>query len=728
MNSQRYFLISLLLLLLAGGTTCYACCMPTYSPRQYLTYRVFVKPDSAALADALSDRQRNLLEWQKYSSPSIPLSDIEEVIYEMPLKEFEKIHANPLRASHNKFIAWAARTDTEVLDLLLLAKRNEFVRAQRNSRWYYPSMKLDGPMTLEEIAEEALSKKDSPLYDRYLLQAVRALYTLGRYEQCAQLWYNAAAQLPEGSLMREMIHTYVRGAFARSGHYDEVMDYYIEHRDLESIIFCMNASGVESTKLNLLKTIYEADPGSTLVPELLQEMISKMEVYSDTDSREISELLVYSQMMGSKSKGAQRQLWYYTAAFLSDFRGNVSKASQLLREAESIKSSTLVDDSVRILRMIIDAKTLQYDSKYEKKLYADLRWLDSKIASNITEKVRSETRSMHTMQMGYSYYYWNDMMRRVVLGEICPRMIERGMSVRALQLANMADNRLPALVGRYEGSKYEQVSKDHYQLVSYDLPLRDYRYSDKLWNISDYSNNFFEAIDSLGVDVTEKYLDRVNNPRSDFDSFLNARGYTDRNYLHDIIGTQYLRNMRYPEAVRYLSMVAPSFASHLNVSLRFDPMTYDREPIEDYPGFRLDFAKKMRDLEADMRDAQDPLVKAEKTMLFAVGLRNSFDRCWSLTQYYRGYCYWTTHGEKRDWENEPLTVAALGRAEELLKQACRSVDELAAAEGPGTRAAEVAAEIHYELCHFVTVAMLYPQTSKGQLIKGSCDKLKDYFE
>jgi hypothetical protein len=39
---------------------------------------------------------------------------------------------------------------------------------------------------------------------------------------------------------------------------------------------------------------------------------------------------------------------------------------------------------------------------------------------------------------------------------------------------------------------------------------------------------------------------------------------------------------------------------------------------------------------------------------------------------------------------------------------------------------EVAAEIQYQLCNFKTVAEKYPNTHKGELVRGKCDKLYDY--
>jgi hypothetical protein len=71
--------------------------------------------------------------------------------------------------------------------------------------------------------------------------------------------------------------------------------------------------------------------------------------------------------------------------------------------------------------------------------------------------------------------------------------------------------------------------------------------------------------------------------------------------------------------------------------------------------------------------------------------------------------------EKRDWENDEYSKSAMNRSQELIKKAC----EIASDD-------EVAADIHYELCHYLTIAEKYPNTARGVLVRGHCDNLVDY--
>ena len=407
----------------------------------------------------------------------------------------------------------------------------------------------------------------------------------------------------------------------------------------------------------------------------------------------------------------------FLAAFLSDLIGETNKASQYLSLAEKAKSTPYIAESIKVMRIYLDAKLSKYDSTYEAKLLEQLKWLDSHIANNITDEVRSTTAQGYYMHCGMSYYYWNDMLRRIVLAEVCPRMIKIGKTTRALQLANMADNRLFSLVDKQD-YYMELRNKGYYDYKLVEgSTMREFRYAQDKFNGHDYSNHFFELIDSLGVNTVKRYVQNVEAPQSGFDRYLNDRSYTERDYLNDIVGTQCLREMRYGEAVKYLSKVSDAYnRGHLNVIMQYDPFSVEREYLSPECDTRLEFAQEMHSLEEKIKNTTNPNEKAKCMFRFAIGLRNSFDRCWPLTQYYRGFSYWgCVIGYKRDWENDQYTKSATNKVKQMIASACSlATDD------------EVAAEINYELCNFKTVAEKYPNTKKGELVRGKCDKLYDY--
>ena len=399
-------------------------------------------------------------------------------------------------------------------------------------------------------------------------------------------------------------------------------------------------------------------------------------------------------------------MWYYTAAFMYDLEGDVATASKLLAKAERSRSTGFIDESVRVFRIYLDAKLQPYNSAYENRLFGQLKWLDSKISNNITDEVCEETAQGYKLTTGIGYYYWNDMMRKILLAEVCPRMIKAGRTTRALQLANMADNRLLQLVDRQYGEYYA---------VNNVYTTNGYRYSGQRFNIYDYSNHFFEMIDTLGIDAVVGYVKCVDNPNTEFDRFLNARGYTGGDYLNDILGTQYLRNMRYAQALECFGAISNAYKNHHNLYLGYDPFCAERKSIGLKTDFKYDFAREMHSLEQGIEEAADPNRKGRLMVKMAIGIKNSFDFCWPLTQFYCGTTYYSQVCEKRDWTTDWLTHAARERVKNLLQTAFGLFTD-----------DEVAAEMHYALYNFRTVATKFPNTEMGELVRGQCDYLYDH--
>jgi hypothetical protein len=175
--------------------------------------------------------------------------------------------------------------------------------------------------------------------------------------------------------------------------------------------------------------------------------------------------------------------------------------------------------------------------------------------------------------------------------------------------------------------------------------------------------------------------------------------------------------MQYGEALKYLGAVSEAYKHHLNVRMLYDPFTVDAETIGKGTDFRYDFAREMHSLEQTVSMTTDPNKKAQLLVKYAIGIRNSFDRCWALTQYYRGYSFWGRVCEKRDWESGKCVDAAMDKVEELTNLAFGMMTD-----------DELAANIQYMMGNFKTVAIKYPDTAKGELVRGQCDNLYDYHE
>lgn len=713
MKSLKFFLFSLLTIITASNAS--ACWEPSYSPTGAPLFRVHndsipIQPNYTD--NLVTERQVNGQLWKALTHDSIPYEDIHYAVYKMHFNEFEQIYNNPTATYENRFIEWITKNDREILDFLRLAKANEYNRFFQASRWYYPTMKISTDITLEDIVNKSLSANSPRLRDRYLLQAVRALFTLKRYQECVDIWNNEASKLPEDNLMRQLIHPYIAGAEFELNHNDEAMTHYAKMGDFRSLTYCSKAKGYESYYVTAIELMHKYAPNSDYVTRALQGIVRKYEPNGiigfdpeKTDRKFDGQLRDLRDLCNKiiRSKNCDNPaMWHYTLAFLHDLEGNTAKASQVLKLAESARSTPFIDESIKVFRIYLDAKTSNYNTAYENKLHKQMQWLDGKIAEYLTDSIKNY--SAELFSACYSpYYYWNDAMRRILISEVCPRMLKAGRTTKALQLANMGENLLFNLVG------YTYIYDD--DTNSYKKMARtEYRYSDS-FNYFDYCNNFFEMIDSCDIDAAVQYLQTTLNPPTEFDRFINARSYVDSNYLNDIVGTLCLRHMRYDEAVQYLGCVSHDFNKHLNVTLNYDPFVNRNKLVDTTSDFKYDFACKMHAHQQAINFTTDPYRKAQHMVKFAIGLKNSFDFCWPLTHYSYACCLWQQVCPRQDWLKKEYAKTAIARADKLIEDAMPYITDTA---------------LLYELNRHKTLAEQYPDSPEGSLVRGHCDNLYDY--
>lgn len=693
MKSNICLLLTSILLYLGSMTESIACGPSGYHPYGYKMYRVY-----DADADQQTDQTtENCLLWQKLTSSEIPLSDIRQVVYKYTPDQMKTLMTV---SSDNAFASWIKdNNDTEIYDFLVLAKICEKTRGILLDPWYYPSQNDGTYLTLNEIENKARSYDGHRLRDRYALQAIRAMFSSKKYQEIVDYWRQVEPSLPEG-VIKEMICDYVLGAYARVNNIDEALEYFINKEDLNSILYCLNAKGEITGLDSRLECINKYAPDSPQIPEILQEAISGIEPWGEKDlsyryrmtnslvnankrSYTSSNRPLYNQLYTiaikmTKDPSSDKALWYYTAAYLTDLDGKPEEAWEHIRNASKYPASQYLKESIRVMNMYLDAKVSNYDAAYEARLYKDLKWLDDKIRNNITENIRTDVNDWggFKLQVNFSFYYWNDMLRRILLAEVCPRMIDRGMTVRALQLANMADNRLLMLC---EG-------KNRYR----------------------FSDHFFTMMEASNPRELKAYVRQTRSPSSSFDAFLNERGYVDHDYLYDVLGTNYICRRDYRNAVECLSEVSEGYQSKLNTAdyMNRDPFSMAKKRKAVHPGYKLDFATKMLHLEAAIASDCDNSFKGMAMLRYATGIRNSYTYCWPLTRYYDSY----------DLYDEGQI------ASQVLKDVTDMMDEaLSMIDNP-----ELAALALVNLCQWKTAVQKYPDAYASRFAGICCDNLCDY--
>lgn len=695
----RIFFASAALLLIVSARAL-ACGPYWYYPEDYYMFRVY---DKEAVRSFNPDADDNCAAWKALTGGCATQEDIRQVVYKYSLDQLSRIMNE--RRSENSFARYiASRKDTEIADFLVVAKTCELARFEKNDPWYYPCKDDPTMASLENVIDKSLSYSGKRLEDRYVLQAVRAMFTLGRYSQIDSLWKAREEHLREG-VIKHMTRGYVAGAAYNLGDKEKAMKYYMENDDLESLYAYYSQFGSYSSILD-----YAAQhcPDSPSVPSMLQDVVSLIERNSDSDYYEkenetkARELLKICDkaVMSAKEPG----MWYYTAAFLSDLTGDTSRALSYVTKAEGSRKSKFISESVKVLRMYLDAKTCTFDDAYKSRLFSQIRWLDGKVASCITPNVKAVTAEGYRLHLGMSYYYWNDMLRKVLIGYVAPRM-DKVDPVLSLRLRNMADNRLLNIVDRFSTDWYE--GKWHSESRVYTM--KEYRSLKEESNMFDYSNYFFEALDSLDLKAVVAYEAGMGLGETEMDRYLDARGFIDHNYVLDVIGTRYIRERNYKEAVKYLSRASSSYETRLNVYRYFrrEPFSYAEKKAKMHIGsYKLSFAKEMSALEKRMKSS-DPDVRGEAMVRYGMGLRSSFNYCWPLTQYHLNL------GD--EWMESDYVKKANADAGRYIDDGCRTIKD-----------AEKAAQAYVALCRFRTAVERYPETRTAAMVVSQCDKLVDH--
>ncbi|MGN0191128.1 MAG: hypothetical protein ACI39U_05675 [Candidatus Cryptobacteroides sp.] len=534
----------------------------------------------------------------------------------------------------------------EIEAYLSLARQCEIAREHYNSRWYYPSGEDGVSMTLEDIRDRSIAqaRAGGPLSQRYALQAIRAMTSLRDYVRMYSFWSEMGKGIGEG-VVGDMCLGYVARAYFELGYIDTALQIYRERGDLGSLLFCYKRMGKDVGRLDLVEDIVRYYPNHREIPKMMQDWFfwhtshnCSCETYGARMGKQVVNLVDadrvcrISELALSNPVCENPALWHYLKALALDFSGRPKAASLEVQAASVAPGTEFIRESIRVLSIYLDAKNSAYNAAYLNRLLRDLQWLDAKIVGNLTEEIRKKTiKENWYLRSNTSYYYWNDMLKKILLGEVCPRMIDRGMPVLAIRLANMADNRLLNCVDA------AQVWDNGHTAV---LTMSQYRLSTVYFNDFDYSNGLFNLLDEKVGDVDiVAYVESLDKPRTALEMFLDERGYTEKSYFLDVAGTKCLRDMRYSDAVRILERVPSAYQYRLNTAryMNQDPfLNYRQVQGYQFPNYKLSFARQMEECERIMSGNSGPDEKGQAKIRYGVGLKSSFSSAWTLTGYSTG--------------------------------------------------------------------------------------------
>lgn len=708
------------------------------------------------------EKEENCALWQRITSPTIPLKDIERIVYDANLNDLR--HLTDSVYATNKFAKWLSLPQNNAdMDYLLIAKEIEEMREYMNNPWYYAYDGDEEHRRLEELMKLCETYNGKRHTERYALQIIRLCFAKNDFKKCIELWEDKISGMPQ-NIVTDMIASYVGGAYSRKGNRTKAIELFTRSQDIGSLISMKawvnheEASDYSDSRVKEMEYIFNRFPNSPLLSIRLQEYIRDRETFAyeyedwknrgfhdpvrvktiwikdslvaDDESGFYDELKRFSKKAAISPKSNQKGMWNYSLAYLYYLDGNITVANSYLISAERSTGTPFITESIRAFRFLMDASTFANISSYQSKLFKDLKWLDECMLRD--SEPDSDWDWQYNNKMNWPVEYWQDVARKILLGVVCPRLEQAGKNVLALQLANYASNRIHQIQPLYEAYHYGHNDEDEPESYTAVIPFDEYR---KSWNGSnqfDYSNQFFDRINETSADNAAQYSALITSPKSEMDKFLNARSYVDTDYIYDIVGTLYLREMNYERAVFWLSKVSTDYQSRTNIAkdgyFRLDPFSYQCDKkifISDSDDYKLKFAQKMLQLEKLIGSDAEINRKSNAKIRYAIGLRNSLGRCWYLTQY--GYCNgystdedyknwkWHSSFEREGFKDDVHAQKAFQRVDELMSQALSEFTD-----------PEQAAQALLEMKNFATLMAKYPDSNAANYIHGRCDNYYDY--
>lgn len=709
------------------------------------------------------EKEENCLLWQNITSPSIPLDDIERVIYTAGLRDLQDLPAGSL--SDNKFAQWLCMPGhAEDLEYVSMAKEIEEIRAHMANPWYYAYDEDEEHVRLDELMRKCRTYTGKRHADRYALQLMRLHFSAGDFKSCRELWENSISNMP-ANIITDMATSYAGGAYYRCGNRDKAIELYTRSQDIGSLITLKAWGDTEEeseytdTRVKQLEYIFNRFPNSPLLGIKLQEHVRNRESFvygyeiwaardfhdpvevktrregdslvTDDERAFYDELKNFARKAVSSDKCRQKGMWLYTLGYLYYLDGNTGKAETWLGKAEHADATPFIKESIHAFRILMDAGHANSSSAYRRKLLRHLKWLDERMKKDAP--LHPDRMWQFDNKMNQPVCYWQDVARKVLLGEVCPKMRQAGNTPLALQLANYATNRIHQLSPQYEALYTGWSDSTGYEYYTKTIPFDEYR---KTWpgrNYHDFSSQFFNAIYDAKADDAARYAEKIDKPASDLDRFLNARSYVDHDYIFEIVGTLYLREMDYEKASYWLSRVSTGYQSRTNIAkegyFRLDPFRYQADKayfIADSCDYKLRFAQEMVCLDNIIHSNAEANRKAEAKIRFAIGLRNSFGKCWYLTEYGHNIFLgsdgenvrggrWYTSADREGFRNNTFAQEAYTRVDTMIKEAIAEFTD-----------PEKAAQAQLEMMNHATLMKTYPGTQAAEYIRTRCDNYHDY--
>lgn len=640
-------------------------------------------------------REENLKAWQKLTSPNIPLPDIEAAVYDHPLEWFNEAFRQRYNLGANMFYDYLRdKGHNELKDFLQTAKEIDHVLEVTKSPWYYPASRDRGKI-LDDFSGiiNYCDSYEGHLKDRYNLQTVKVLFFSRQYERCIARRDSLFGAASDNNLMKRMADRYAAGCWKRLGYNAKADSIFAAVGDVWSLS-CEDPA------------IYMA-ANNPAAPQLMDYLRSKA---SDTalmlKMQPVAERMLKDRRVSAKAD------WEFLLAYINnEFLDNRQLARRYIYSAIRHRfSSKEIADGARSYKIKLDAYKPQ-----KKQLLADLQWLYRKCENG-----------------GENAVLWAERIRNIIYVDWIPNLWQQKDYATAILLCAFAD--------RFESDAQDVLFIDSAESDIFD-PCSDYM------ETNDYSCLSFQLMGSLSsAELESAYRSiRSDNPLY---RYLRLFARTDNDYFYELIGTLAIREQNYNRAIKFLSRVSSQYLSSMNIRgyLNRDAFAHYPTRWSDEPGeyameqehqaavhsekassdnAKLTFAYRMKRYKDILGSSADADERGIARMMYAIGLRNSFEECWALTQYWRGENVGLFRPYRGPYDTDFAAESYSFLYNYMYSGQHKAIEqeynrEIAAAIRM-MKSDEARAHAHYILHNLKTIIKHYPDTTTGIMLRTSCD-------
>jgi len=651
-------------------------CGPFYNDISYpLTFHFYQEENRSILSNI--QYEYNIRDWQRLSSGNISLEDIESAVYKYTLHSLQEEFDGK---SNNAFINWIKNNNVfYIKDFLLLAKEVEELREQINSPWYYPSHKAeyvkpdDAEGRLNNLLLICKANANSPLADKYALQAIRILRALNRPSDGLHYYSQTLSRLPNDNLMKQMSQGYVAGFYMNLGDTIRADKMFALAGDFNSL---------SSPTADNISRLAFYNPESDVLKYRLNGFIGY-----EGKTRNIKMLKIADTALRSPNV-IHRADWLYLKAFVEGvYNKNWPKAELLSAQALGNHFS-------------------------DKRMADDARFFNICAASR-NGNLKNIDKELCWIMRDYPAY------RQGLLFFIIPALISDNQTAKALLVANTMD-------------VDEPYASTGFQFLMSCTPENIIEYKHKLFEAKGLFGKLKNAVrhdddylnDIIGTLYMRKgqyskaveYLEKVSEQYQQSTN-LYKWGYLvynpwDYGYIpeskwkHDWVKIQ----DDYDWDFGYRPIVNEDRFTKLSTQINA----------------KLNFATEMAQLQNKMRNAKDSDMRNLAKLRYAIGRYNSFNTCWALTQYWCGYTNQCNY-QPFYYDNDGVidlayiidTPKEMEHIEDwFLKEITGAITAMK------TDAAKATANMM--LRNYRTIAKHYPDSPEGKFLATHCDRWSDW--